>query len=235
MSASLKADPAKVGQSWQLGADFLCWIDAHAWIVLPAIILAIGLTELVRKMIGPPFVWETIHRLLDQMREDVFGSSTDPIHYHRVTLFKYVKWRFGWRADKSRPRKSGWLVPVERSGHTSQKTKVAFWAPDRADQAEGVAGQTWASRRIVQVSSLPDLGTDNSDQAFSAYANATWVSVEWLRSEPPLARSFCGIPVEIGGKLWGVVVLDSRNQSLIRADRSFRLLATALGKLLERT
>jgi len=235
ISASLRTDPAKVGQTWKYAGDVLSSVAANAWILLPSLLLGMGVTELVRKMIGPPFVWETIHRLLDHVREDVFGTYAEPIHHHRVTLFKYVKWRFTLRSHGGRPRGSGWLVPVERSGHTARKTKVAFWAPDEADLAEGVAGHTWAVRKAVQVSSLPDLGTDSSEQAYSSYSKASWVSVEWLRREPPLARSFYGIPVEIGGKPWGVVVLDSRNPALIRDRGSLRLLATGLGKLLERT
>jgi len=235
ISASLRADPAKVGQSWKFAGDFLSTVDNNAWILLPGLLLGVGVTQFVRRMIGPPFVWETIHRLLDHVREEVFGSYIEPVHYHRVTLFKYVKWRFTWRSKGGRPRRSGWLVPVERSGHTSRQTKVAFWAPDDADLAEGVAGHTWAVRKAIWVSSLPDLGTDMSEQAYSAYAKASWVSVEELRREAPLARSFYGIPIEITGKPWGVIVLDSRNPTLIKDRGSLRLLATGLGKLLERT
>src|SRR5436190_7908923 len=185
LAASLKADSAKVAVKWQFAGDALAWMNRYAWILLPSLLLAIGIAEVVQKRIGPPFVWETIHRVLDNVREDVFGSDPDPVEqHHRVTLFKYVRWRFAWPLERKRPPWSGWLVPVERSGHTSRKTKVAFWAPDNGDLAEGVAGRTWAMKsRTLQVPSLPDLGTDRSDRAYSAYAKATWVSIEWVRRE----------------------------------------------------
>ncbi|SRR6266550_690036 len=235
MSASLGVDAGKIGQSWNAAGKVVSWIDAHAWILL-FMLLGIGLVQLVRKLVGPPFVWETIHRLLHHVRDDVFGAHADPVQHHRVTLFKHVRWRWRWRFREDQPRRSGWLVPVERSGFTPWKTKVAFWVPPNdPDAAEGVAGRTWVTQKPCEVSSLPDLRNAPIDQNFEDYAKRTWVSVEWLRREPPDARSFYGIPVEIGGKPWGVVVLDSRRPNLIKGDKSFRLLATVLGKLLERT
>jgi hypothetical protein len=38
-----------------------------------------------------------------------------------------------------------------RSGHTTQKTKTIFLAPDDAGNAEGVAGQVWASDQTIIV------------------------------------------------------------------------------------
>ena len=132
---------------------------------------------------------------------------------------------------------SGWLVPVERSGHTTRRSHTIFLAPDDADQAEGIAGQTWAQNRVVVVNGLSDVNENPSREVLAEYAQRTWIAETWvLQKQRQHARSFCGIPVEVKGKLWGVIVLDSRNPQAIdqNADKFYRLIGRVLGKLLER-
>jgi len=73
-------------------------------------------------------------------------------------------------------------------------------------------------------------------KAIKDYAAQTWVTEEWLAHKKCLARSFCGIPVEIRGKPWGVIVLDSRNPGEISKDAvdHYTQIARTLAKLLER-
>jgi hypothetical protein len=188
--------------------------------------------------IGPPWLWETIHHHLDVFRDYAFGDeAANQLHHHRVTLFRYYRWRFCFR----RWPWSGWLVPVERSGHTTRRTGVAFKAPDNADQAEGVAGVTWASRELLPVESLPILDNSSSEADIQTYATRTWVSEKWIEHAlghgKILARSYVGIPVLVKGVRWGVLVLDSRGD--VRTSKRYRdlynLLAAFLSKLLERT
>jgi len=111
--------------------------------------------------------------------------------------------------------------------------------PDQADRAQGIAGRTWAGKGIVAVDGLPDLGNNPTEEAISDYANRTFVSFKWLKrwikKEHP-SRSFQGVPIEVKGKPWGVVVLDSRDERPIgpKARREYNALAKVLGAILER-
>ena len=69
------------------------------------------------------------------------------------------------------------------------------------------------------------------------YARRTWIAPAWLSTRRQHARSFCGIPVEVKGRLWGVIVLDSRSPDAIdqETSRVYNLIGRYLGKLLERT
>lgn len=126
-------------------------------------------------------------------------------------------------------------MPVERSGHTTRKSRTAFLAPDDADRAEGIAGQTWARNRILVVNELPDINKSPPQGVLEDYARRTFVATEWLQGTRRHARSFCGIPVEVKGRPWGVIILDSRNPNVIDddANRFYRLVGGFLGKLLE--
>ena len=229
IGASVKADPSR----WQLVSDLLIWLQQYAWVTVPSLTVALGLMQLARLTIGPPWVWDTVHYLLDNFREYVFEGESGPLHHHRVTLFKYTRMRF----RLCRWPWSGWLVPVERSGHTTRRSRTIFLAPDDADQAEGIAGQTWAQNRVVVVNGLSDINENPSRDMLAEYAQQTWIPETWvLQKQRQHARSFCGIPVQVKGKLWGVIVLDSRNPEVIdqNADKFYRLIGRFLGKLLER-
>lgn len=229
IQASTKADPSQ----WQLGSDFLIWLQQNAWATVPLLMVALGLMQITRWTIGPPWVWDTVHHLLDSFQGYVFEGESGPLQHHRVTLFKYVRvrprlCRWPW---------SGWLVPVERSGHTARRNRTSFLAPDDAEQAEGIAGQTWVQNRVVVVNELPDINENPSRDVLAEYAQRTWIAETWvLQKQRQHARSFCGIPVEVKGKLWGVIVLDSRNPGAIdqNAIRFYSLIGRCLGKLLER-
>ena len=196
IGASLKADATAWASKAPIAGDFLRSLQGSAWFTLPELTLFLGVAQWARSMIGPPWSWEAVHRVLDLFQERVFhGEANDPMHYHRVTLFRHV----GWLFCRRRWPWSGWLVPVERSAHTTRTTKVFFRAPDQADQAEGVAGQAWSRNKMVIVAGLPDLQNAPAEADFARYAQETWVSVDWLRKEPPSARSFCGVPVGVNG------------------------------------
>ena len=237
LSGSLKADPNKLNGTWALLAPLLVWIQDRAWIFLLVLGAFLGASEIVRKVIGPPWVWDAVHYYLDVFQEYAFPEQAgDMLHDHRVTLFKYVRWRWCFR----RWPWSGWLVPVERSGHTTQRTSTAFRAPDDASQTEGVAGATWASKWAVPVGELPDMSGQPSAQDIQSYAEKTFVTAEFVRmymgKGRPLARSFLGIPVEVKGKRWGVVVMDSKREMHVspRYLNLYTIISRFLSKLLEK-
>lgn len=231
--ASLKADVAQV-QAWVPWAAKLLQVSqGWAWLTIPCLTGYFGVAQFGRKMIGPPWVWEVIHSLLDDLQQHAFGKDCQsPLHHHRATLFRFVRWRWCLR----RWPWSGWLVPIERSGHATRRSSVAFLAPDDADQAEGVAGQTWAHNRVIFIDGLPDAVANRSKNKQREYAQRTWVSEDWLEREQCKARSFCGIPVEVKSKPWGVIILDGRNADPIpqNAVDYYMLIARQLAKLLER-
>lgn len=201
------------------------WINSYShWILLISII-AVTLTTLPIRHYGPPWIGDTIHQLLNDLQSYIFKDrKSDELHHHRLTIFRYNKRR-------------GILYPVARSGHTTQKTKTIFRAPDDADKSEGVAGKTWASRKIVSVSNLPDVSGNCSESDIRKYSEKTNVSQEWLEENKPKCRSLCGVPIENNGIIWGVIVLDSRDTEEIGTDdlyEVYRIIGKHLGKLLER-
>jgi GAF domain len=228
-AAATKADP----KNWPWAGVSLAWLQETAWLFIPLFTVGLGLLQVLRSATGPPWIWQHVHYLLNTFREHVFEKERGvPLHYNRVTLFKHV--RFRWALCKW--PWSGWLIPMERSGHTTQRSRTAFLVPDNADLVQGIAGQTWAQNRVVMVNELPDLNESPAPELFEQYARKTWVSVRWLQSRSQHGRAFCGIPVEVKGRMWGVIVIDSRSPDAIdqEAVNVYRLVGRYLGKLLER-
>jgi hypothetical protein len=205
------------------------------WWAMPVIYFAnIGLQG-VAKSVSPPWVWETVRAILDQLQRHAFPHVQGELQqYNRVTLFKHVRWR--WAACKW--PWSGWLVPVERSGYTTRKTDTAFLAPDDGDRAEGVAGRAWAESGTVSKSNLPNVTDNSPEEDLKRYADETFISVEKLRArlkaKKRVALSLTAFPVEVKNRVWGVVVFDSRSKQPFpdEAVEVFRLVGTCLGKLL---
>lgn len=128
-------------------------------------------------------------------------------------------------------------MPVERSGHTTRKSNTKFAIPDDADNAEGIAGQAWARNQVVVVSDLPEIKEGTSQKDIKDYSNKTWVTDEWVKRNRPQSRTYCGMPVEVKGKLWGVLVFDSRAINAIdgeAASQEYSIFAGLIGELLER-
>jgi hypothetical protein len=235
ISACLKADPTSLTDTgWQFLKAPLQSVQHAAWFTIPLLTITLGIAQITRNQIGPAWVWDHIHMLLDSFQESVFGDEAGDLHHHRATVFKRVRFGRGWRFWDWR----GWLVPLERSGHATRRSKSIFRAPDDADKAEGVAGSAWAGRRTIYIEGLPDLSGDTSLNALQNYASATRCTTKWLAKHKPCSRSFCGIPLDVRGKRWGVVVLDSRNEQIKQKtdliDNFFRINGRYLSKLMER-
>lgn len=220
---SLKFDLVR-WKSWSMTAGTaLEAIQQNAWWLLLVCGAAVAVAKGGRRHLGEPWAWDGIQNLLDEIRRHVVRADhEDPAHHHRVTLFKKVRWCFApspvrhwyWPWGTGHGPSSGWLVSVARSGHTTLSHKATFLAPDDADNAEGIAGQTWSRKRTVHLSSLPEVGAASTDAELVDYAKRTWTSPELVRkyvtAQKVPARSFLGIPVLVQGKMWGVIVVDSR-------------------------
>lgn len=223
--------------------------ESALWIY--AFIIFLVLASEIYKRCGDPWVWEKIKFILDEYQGKAFNTpGATPADHNRVTLFKYTEncvFQKHWSSDTwyrpcgKNPWLSSYLVPVLRSGHISQKTKAMFYAPDSSDKAEGIAAYAWASRQAISVPGLPSITSKSNKSDRKQYAEATFSDIKMIEKYAdegrPMPRSLTAIPIESSGRIWGVVVLDSRYPNGIsdNAVEHYRLTVALVGHLLERT
>ena len=190
--------------------------------------------------IGAPWVWDTIHQVVTEFRDDLFSDQGEDYHLHRVTLFQYKRWC--WRRPLW-PLHGPHLVAVARSHHRTQRAIAVFKASDR--HTEGVAGIAWSRPGWVRIPSseepLPILKKTSNPQEKQAYTEQTGVSLKWvnkkLQSDRPIAASYAALCILCRGKPWGVLVIDSAMEFAHESDRlttAYRPVARILQPLLER-
>lgn len=232
-AASLKIPDDRLHQLPSLIRGTLDFSRQHAWWLVFAASAGLGIFEVLRRWIGFPNLWPTLHKVSDEFREEVFSDAAiDPVHEHRVTLFKRVPWSLQWPCC-CRPWR-GWLIPVVRSGHTTQSTSTVFPAPDDATKAEGIAGEAWKGR-FMWIENLPDVSGDAPDDDIRLFAETTRVSEKWVRKHHPNRRSYGGFIVEVRGKPWGVIVLDSTSPTGLKHQKrkACEAFAKNVGRILE--
>lgn len=224
----------------------MTWVMAHAgWIVF-ILTLAIAGTKLLREHLDRQWRWSLIKELVDRIAKEAFTGTTGANHHHRATLFQHVQWcwlcpfhgNWYWPWGPGRMPWSGWLVPVIRSGYATQNSKTVFLAPDDADQAEGVAGLVWANDKEMVIETPTAITPSSTTAEVNAYSANTYVSHDWIQhqieSGNVLHASFRGIPIEVKGRKWGVLLLDSRDPTAAgRATLHMSNHAFLLGKLIE--
>lgn len=202
----------------------------------------------VVRHLGDPWIHEKLQFILDEYQGKVFANGA-PKDHDRVTIFQHRKnclfarhwsakeWYRPWGNNKPF---SDYLVPILRSGHMSQKSKAIFYAPDESDKAEGVAAMAWARGSSVVLNDLPEITPVTGKREREKYARTTKCDIGLLDRyiadgrQPP--RSIAAIPIDCNGKLWGVVVLDSRSpQGVTDASvTNYTLTVALIGHLLER-
>lgn len=237
-SALLKASVPKI----PLISSFIELCQHHAWWIIILFTCVGGLAQYFSNRIGSPENWRIVQYLLDQYREEIFNkdenTKEDAEHFHRITLFKHLKWRCAF----VRWPWSGWVVPVARSGSTTRtKIQCFLTSKEHPDDAEGVAGQTWVRNREVKVCGLPDLSIDNPpENDIIEYAKKAFVSKEWIYKRIRTnrrglqCRSLLGICIEAKGIPWGVLVIDSRHPEPSRLKSAkIKIYNDILSKLLE--
>ncbi|XUO83559.1 hypothetical protein RVM27_14215 [Halomonas sp. KM007] len=202
------------------------------------------------KRYGKPWVWDKLKFILDEYRgKAFFVSESDPQDHHRITLFQYKRncvfkkhWSSSYifRPWGNTPLVSHYLVPVLRSGHLSQKTSAIFHVPDSGDHSEGVAGWAFAARSSVVIQELPDVNKKQAPKYIkNNYAEATKCPREmiehYISKDRMLPRSIAAIPVDVHGKPWGVIVLDSRTPNGVQEQSvlNYSLTVALIGQLLE--
>lgn len=210
--------------------------------LLPYAIGSLAAVDGLFRYVSKPRLWRAAQGCIDVLHKDVFADKEGKSHHHRVTLFQWR--RFAWwpRDIHGRFRKpwAGWLHPVVRSGHTTQRSKTKFLAPrDDPESAQGVAGEVWNTRRVLNHSNLPRLTKESMPEDYDEYAEKSKAPSSWLKGRiekgKPCARSFVGIPVEVDHDVWGVVLLDSQQEKLpddSPVRKKYRLFGEVLGKIL---
>lgn len=252
IAATFAAGQKIDASSWHPGArEWIEWFHRWNWAVIPALTFISYAARGIQKAIGPPWVWKAVQKILDEYRGAAFEvQENDALHHYRVTLFKRVTWRTcawsrlstWWAWGWWRWPWSGWLVPIARSGHTTQNSKAIFLAPDDADEAEGIAGQAWAREGVIVQAGLPDVNSFPSAENVAEYARRTFVTEGWVRSRlgrrSRLSLSLCAIPLEVNGERWGVIVLDSMKPDALKRkshtwDPYRKLIPIALSQILQ--
>lgn len=209
-------------------AAYLTDIQTGLWIPV-ALVAAPTIAGLRRRANNSNL--DQVHRLLDQICEETFKNEVFQLEQHRrVTLFRYVP--FTWRKF---PFFGGWLIPIERSGSSTRATRAIFRAHDDGEQCNGIAGRAWARRSEIYVDQLPNLKLDSSDIKVAEYAEKTFMSVHEARKRSSGVQSLLGIPIEIEGKKWGVIVIDSTHPKIKdkAATKIFRTLNPTLTNFLK--
>ncbi|MGB0504093.1 MAG: hypothetical protein ACPGGD_08565 [Thalassolituus sp.] len=224
---------------------------------LVTLIIAVFLSLIHQWLSGKSNSWPIIHSFLGYIRNKVFKDTNgDPKHYHRVTLFEFKKyvWKWGYFIEsiKNIPSRNlnGWLIPVCRAGHLTQKSHAIFRVEDTG-RHEGVCGMSWSACEIKVLNNLPRVEKNSNDIIVSKYAEVTGCNIESLRTriirtslsnsdekDITLPRSIGAIPV--GPELQGgapryVLVLDSRNKGMIPEDigNQYSVVLKVLSHLLE--
>jgi hypothetical protein len=171
----------------------------------------------------PPWVHETVEKILDGFRDQLFLGEVDhPVDFDKVTLFRCCRrsW-LPWNKEKH-------LKLFARSGHT-EAGRCVIW-PVEGSKDIGVTGRCWLTKMSPPSQNLPDLTPAAVDADVEKYAEESYVSAEWVRNriqEPgrrPLPRSIYTTLIEVENQPWGVLVIDSRCPSIPKPQRVSHLL-----------
>lgn len=206
------------------------------------------------KHLGDPWAAEKLQFVLDRYQNGAFNKGEiphgAPKDHNRVTLFRHQRifawWKIkhwsckAWAPWGDHGAFDHYLVPVMRSGHLSQQSKALFWVSDESDKTEGIAGRAWSTGQAVDVANLPSITRTTKPRTMQRYADQTFCPADMVRAyaqgNRPTPRSVVAIPVERYGKLWGVVVLDSRYEQGVsrRAVEEYQMTVALIGHLLEK-
>lgn len=95
----------------------------------------------------------------------------------------------------------------------------------------------WVCNRDIEITGLPDVSFPNASQdAVETYAGNTGLTATEIRRMKPHARAFYAFRVHVKGKLWGVIVIDSKSSTVqSRAiEKQYDAIAPSLSVLLPR-
>ena len=178
-AAPFIASATRVGQDW-------------AWVVILVSLVARWVCDWGLGVLGKRVLMPVVKEVLDRFRDGVFPEKKGDHAHHRVTLFLHrgLLLRGFDRKHGGWPW-SGWLVPIARSGHTAQKTKVRFLAEGGTDRYQGIAGKAWATRRdMAPATSLPRPAPSGRHRSGLCQICRRYTCFPGFREEEIAARSF---------------------------------------------
>jgi hypothetical protein len=234
--AKPEADSKAPHSVWQ---DLAAWTRDHSsgiTFVLAGAIAALALFKEWPSSFG--YQRSTLEKLLDQFAKEQFKGRAK---VHRLTLYKEVSGRYAywvgrWRlfrrhGDQSRKRaaletidvRARYLYAYARASEARNRRSTAAWkVSDRKDECEGIAGLAWEEGFCVapdlpklkegslsSISTLYDLPQTDVRTKYAASINVKNPAL--LRAMDTYARHYMATVVLVGGKPWGVLVLDSES------------------------
>ena len=184
-----------------------------------------------------PWKWKVIQECLDAFCSEVFAGSDhdEDLNYkHRVTLYRLQSGSI----RMIKPFWQKWLIPVARSGIITKRTKSIFRLHDNPRRIEGVVVQAFLKKKgqWLTVEDVPELMEAMTEAEKSIYRDKTNISFDKAIKMKYTARSYAAVRMEINGKPWGVLVLDSvycKMPSDSKLKPLFCLLASTICPILE--
>jgi hypothetical protein len=228
-----ETDPSKYALHpyWQ---SILGIVHDNAFWVIPVAAVSVVCIDWFQKYNGPPEIWCVIHHILNEMHGSVFPSDCNKAE-HRVTLFRLKKnWRGAWLVPIERShylaRKSKTRFRVQDDGNAEGVAGQAYVqkaciyveslpniSPEfengthiAANITAGAFKRRFFPKECLSASQLATV---------QLYMRQSWTDekkvIKNMLAGKSMPRSLCGMPVEVQGEVWGVIVIDSRNEKLI--------------------
>lgn len=213
------------------------WLQSVGVAVVVICSIWLWAAQWLKAMMGDAVTSELVKFLLEELRSDVFSINANPVaNRDRVTLFKFRSYRLRCCCFPV----FDWLCAIERTGHMRGSRRWFRVNEDGQGEhgVEGIAGKAYVEGVLVLADNLPAIEKNSPLEVKKLYADKTFVPLKWVEKRAGrLAQSLCGIPVEVKGQVWGVIVIDSAGCSLgkrEKIERFYQKNAKILSKLLEK-
>ncbi|WP_216906814.1 hypothetical protein [Synechococcus sp. CCY 0621] len=215
-------------------ADLANWANPWQPVVLPILSTVLPLLEALARS-STPWKWVAIQSCLDEFARAVYSSrdhQNDFEYQHRATIYRV---QYGCVA-MLKPPWHKYFVPIARSGTVTKNTRSIFRFSDHPNDMEGVVGQAWCMNgRWVEIKDVPTPHPTMTDKEKQDYFNLVRVPVDKAIEMNYNAKAYAAISIELNGKRWGVLILDSTNTVIPKNNaykHAFRVFISAISPIL---
>lgn len=176
----LKVEPVRF--SSEIIRNSIIWAQEWAWFVAIAGPILVALIQWFRRTYGNPWAWETVQKMLEEFREELFdGHDDDPIDHHRITLFRHRKCcpRLGtalWNTGRYIKNKFVSLPPDQRYTAGLWKTWTSAYA-ESWDWLIAVARTGHLKKDSIRQFHAPDDADKCQGVAGKAWRRGRWFMV----------------------------------------------------------
>ncbi len=147
--------------------------------------------------------------ILDQMREEYFSTEAgDEKYKHRATLF-------ACEGPDSRSGVGKHLAIFARSGVHLDSPRTWPLDDNHPEGCRGVAGKIWYHNITDIKTAECAWPSDDNLLEKARYAESLEITVAEAEKLNVKSRAFAGAPIVVGGRKWGVLLLDSLKDGLI--------------------